>query len=141
MTESQEEYADRLREELKHAPPSWFEPIKGYKSRATKDGRAGLVSQARVEAELAAARAMSHGEFFDLTPLKKRTDAQRAESMASRIWKAVQDGEPLMVERVLREIHGEKWKAGDPITYEEVRAWAVEQLKQAAISLKQKEHR
>jgi RNase P/RNase MRP subunit p29 len=64
---------------------------------------------------------------FDAPPIIKRTPEQRLDSMVKRLTKA----DPAHVEPILREIREEYWKAGAPISVEQLRAVATHFLNRA----------
>ena len=66
----------------------------------------------------------------------KRTEMQRVESLANRLWGAVADRNPGETERILKLMQAEGWKAGSPISYEEVKRIAITQMKLAAAKAK-----
>ena len=66
----------------------------------------------------------------------KRTELQRVESLANRLWGAVADRNPGETERILKMMQVEGWKAGSPISYEEVKRIAITQMKLAAAKAK-----
>ena len=67
-----------------------------------------------------------------LSEIKKRTPAERAESLANRLWQSVKDHNPVETEMILKMIHQDAWKAGKPISYDDVKAVAVELMRKAA---------
>lgn len=71
------------------------------------------------------------GSILQNEPLKKRSDRERAESLARRFWETVRDN-PKMAPLVLQELHSEYWKAGQPVSYEDMKNAAIELLKKAA---------
>lgn len=66
------------------------------------------------------------------TPLRRRSPAERAESLAQRFWASVKDHDPAQTEVILKQLYGDAWKAGKPISYDEVKRVAVEALRLAA---------
>lgn len=74
---------------------------------------------------------------FNVNPSTvKRTDRARVESLANRLWKAVQSHNPAETELILQMLQAEGWKAGSPVSYEEVKNIAVQQMKLAAAKMK-----
>jgi hypothetical protein len=71
-------------------------------------------------------------EQGDLPALLRRSPAQRAESLANRLWQSVKDHRPAETELVLQLLHEEQWKKGMPISYEDVKQAAMELMRQAA---------
>lgn len=72
------------------------------------------------------------GTILKNDPLKKRTDRERAESLARRFWSTVKDN-PSMAPLVLKELQIEYWKAGQPISFEQMKEAAIQLLKKAAV--------
>lgn len=68
-------------------------------------------------------------------PIVKRSDRERVESLAKRFWDTIKDN-PSMAPLILKELQQEYWKAGQPVSYEDMRIAAVELLKKAAINAK-----
>lgn len=75
------------------------------------------------------------GVDWNLPDIKKRSEAQRAESLANRLWKSVVDHDEVSMRLILRLMGEESWKKGQPITYDDVKKIAVEQLKLAAAKM------
>lgn len=71
------------------------------------------------------------GSVLNNDPIKKRSDRERVESLARRFWDVVKDN-PNMAPLVLKELHAEYWKHGQPVSYEDMRLAAIELLKKAA---------
>lgn len=69
---------------------------------------------------------------WDQAPLKKRSERERVESLAARLWKSVEERKPGEMELILQEMATESWKRGDPVTYEDVKRLAITQMKMAA---------
>lgn len=65
-------------------------------------------------------------------PLRRRSPAERAESLAQRFWASVKDHDPAQTEIVLKQLYGDAWKSGMPISYDEVKQVAIEALRLAA---------
>jgi hypothetical protein len=63
----------------------------------------------------------------DLPPIVKRTPQQRIESLANRL----RDSDPAFIEPILKELASEYWKAGMPVSTEDLRAVAASLLNQA----------
>lgn len=74
---------------------------------------------------------------FDKKIEPKRTEMQRVESLANRLWGAVADRNPGETERILKMMQAEGWKSGSPISYEEVKRIAITQMKLAAAKAKE----
>jgi hypothetical protein len=68
----------------------------------------------------------------EVAPIRKRTPAERAESLANRFWQSVKDHDPAQTEMILKQLYGEAWKAGMPISYDEVKQVATNALRLAA---------
>lgn len=68
----------------------------------------------------------------DLPALRKRSLAQRAESLANRFWAAVKDHDPAQTELMLKMLYQDSWKVGQPISYDEVKQVAINLLRQQA---------
>ena len=71
--------------------------------------------------------AVAPDDAFQLDPIVKRSPQERIESMAQRLMKA----DPAQNEQILKEIGEEYWKAGAPITHEQLRAIAAHFLNRA----------
>jgi hypothetical protein len=71
-------------------------------------------------------------EGGDLPTIRKRTPAERAESLANRFWQAVKDHDPAQTEIILKQLYGEAWRAGMPISYDEVKQLAANVMRLAA---------
>lgn len=67
-----------------------------------------------------------------LPDIVKRTPQQRAESLANRLWASVKDHNPVETELILKMIHQDAWKAGKPISYDDVKKVAADLMRQAA---------
>ena len=67
------------------------------------------------------------GTFTDVPPVIKRTPEQRLESMVERLKAAP----PETLEPILREIAGEYWRRGMPITVDALRTVAAHYLNRA----------
>jgi|SRR6476619_4482911 len=71
-------------------------------------------------------------EVDKLPDPKKRSERERVESLSAKLWKAVQDHKPGEMELVLKMLQAEAWKQGRPVTYEDIKQLAIEQMKLAA---------
>ncbi len=67
---------------------------------------------------------------WNLKPLKKRTTSQRVESMALRLWGAIQK-QPWEAEMLVRTIQSEYWKEGIPRTYDQCKLAAQVLIRRA----------
>lgn len=67
------------------------------------------------------------GTFTDVPPVIKRTPQQRLDSMVNRL----KDVPPEQIEPMLRNIAGEYWRAGAPVTVDALRAVASQLLNRA----------
>lgn len=63
---------------------------------------------------------------------KKRSERERVESLSAKLWAAVQNHKPGEMEVVLKMLQAEAWKQGQPVTYEDVKQLAIQQMKLAA---------
>ena len=77
---------------------------------------------------------------LDRAPVKKRSDAERVESLARRFWDTIKDN-PSMAPLVLQELQAEYWKAGQTVAYEDIKQAAIELLKKAAIEAEKAERK
>lgn len=71
------------------------------------------------------------GSILQNAPIRKRSERERVESLARRFWETIRDN-PKMAPLVLQDIETEYWKAGQPVTYEQIKDAAIELLKKAA---------
>lgn len=128
MPESQEEYVERLKYRLAHPQPGDRTPRPGMVARADETG-AGLVdvNRARQERETT-----TETVRWDIPKIKKRTDQERAISLANRLFTAVKKRQPAEMDYVLREFQIDKWKSGEPISFEDCQTWAAGILRKAA---------
>lgn len=72
-----------------------------------------------------------NARFAEKTPIQKRTERERVESLATRFWKQIQ-ADPNMAPIILKEMHEEYWKAGRPVSYDDMKAAAIQLLRKAA---------
>jgi hypothetical protein len=77
-------------------------------------------------------------EVDKLPDPKKRSERERVESLSAKLWAAVQNHQPGEMEVVLKMLQAEAWKQGQPVTYEDVKQLAIEQMKLAAAKAQQK---
>lgn len=110
---------------------------KGYVAQADADGRIRMVhwSKSDTIADMTGWHGPGHGEFRnrsygvdpnwenELTPIVKRTAQKRLDSLVSKVVKdAIATGTiPGMDDAVWKDIMGEAWKEGNPLTAEDVR--------------------
>ena len=78
---------------------------------------------------------------FNLPRLQKRTEAQRVESMTRRLMEAVKNHQPGEMQLILQQMSAEGWKAGSPVSYEEVKRVAIEAMKTAAAKKQEEDRR
>lgn len=72
--------------------------------------------------------------------LRKRSDIARMESMSRRLWKAVQTGDYLEQQELLRRMQGSLWQQGKPIAFEDMKQVAAEVMRDALRRKGQVEH-
>lgn len=111
---------------------------KGMVSRVEENGRVSWVSYKDATARGATGTPENRiverrvkGDIPGLTPIVKRSDRERVESLSRRFWDQIQTN-PAMAPLLLQEIREEYWKSGNPITYEEIKQAAIKLLKKAA---------
>jgi len=76
-------------------------------------------------------RITQNAAFKTPSKIVKRSDRQRVESLAKRFWDQVQLN-PAMAPMILKEMQTEYWKAGQPVSFEDMKLAAIELLKKAA---------
>lgn len=81
------------------------------------------------------------GTFDDIPAIVKRTDRQRVEHMAERLWKSVAEHNWIDVENCMRLLQAEGWKVGQTITYEDIKTLVIEQMKLAASKMQEQKQR
>lgn len=123
---------EKARKLLRKGPRS----ARGYVAAADSNGNVGWIPWQKATAQgptgqnVLTSRAYG-GTILKNDPIKKRSDRERAESLARRFWETVRDN-PKMAPLVLQELHSEYWKAGQPVSYEDMKTAAIELLKKAA---------
>lgn len=134
---------EELREKLLKQAKQDNRRFKGYSPVGVEiDGaaRPGLQKLGQAASQGLSPRALvaptGTGEF-DKRPEQKRTELQRVESLANRLWGAVSDRNPGETERILKMMQAEGWKAGSPISYDEIKRIAITQMKLAAAKAKE----
>jgi len=71
------------------------------------------------------------GQFEANDPIVKRSNAQRTEAMAKRLWDAIQKN-PQQAGVLLKYVHEAAWRDGMPVSYDDLKEVAVELLRKAA---------
>lgn len=137
LTDAVEEIQDPvLREKARKLLRKGPRSARGYVAATDSNGNVGWVPWQKATAQgptgqnILVERSYG-GTILKNDPIKKRSDRERAESLARRFWETVRDN-PKMAPLVLQELHSEYWKAGQPVTYEEMKQAAIELLKKAA---------
>ena len=74
---------------------------------------------------------------FARDPIVKRTNQQRTEAMAKRLWDGIQKY-PQLAPVLLKYVHEEAWKDGMPMSYDDLKEVAVELLRKQAAKLERK---
>ena len=78
-------------------------------------------------------------DFGDIPEVVKRTETQKVEHMAARLWESVQNRNYDDIEGIMRIMQAEGWARGTPITYDDVRRIVIDQLKLAAAKIKEQQ--
>ncbi len=68
---------------------------------------------------------------FDIPDIKKRSDVQRVESMAKRLFDTIEKN-PWEADMILKGMAAEYWKAGKPISFDELKALAAPYIEKAS---------
>lgn len=76
------------------------------------------------------------GTFDPVSEIVKRSDRERVESLANRLWQAVESRNPGDMVGVLRLMQAEGWKQGQTLSFEDVKRVAIAQMKKAALEAK-----
>lgn len=120
--------------------------LRGWVSRADSNGKVGwireevatgqgpmgktVLDEREIEVEV-------DKSFMHQAPIKKRTNDERAESLARKFWATCRD-DPSLAPLVLKELQAEEWRQGRAVSYDDMRAAAVELLKKAAAAAEEK---
>lgn len=139
LADAVEEIQDpKLREQARKLLREDPRNLRGFAAFADESGRAGFTPWQKTttrgtigESEFRRDVARSL-EISKPRPVVKRSDRERVEALARRFWSTVKDN-PNVAPALLREIQAEYWKAGDTVSYEDMRLAAIELLKKAAI--------
>lgn len=115
--------------------------LRGYVSRADNTGKVGWVREeqatgygpmGQTKLRQPSKNIQVDPNFMAVDEIKKRTDRERAESLARRFWETCRDN-PGMAPLVLQSLHEEGWKQGRPVSYEDLKDAAIKMLKKAAV--------
>lgn len=141
--QSMEEYVEEVKGQLRRGKTPDIEgQVEGYAAATIE--RDGVYSAGLVKEENTALNKQKRYQVNyqdDLPDIVRRTEAQRAESMAARLWEAVEQRRPGEMAAILKMIQGDAWQKGKPVSYDEVKAVAIEQLKIAAAKAKEAQAR
>jgi hypothetical protein len=69
-------------------------------------------------------------EDWGVAPVKRRSADQRVESLTRRMWEQIQ-ADPKMAAAILKTYQEDLWRAGTPISYDDLKKIAIELLTEA----------
>jgi len=126
LEKRREQRAEQMEKFIWQLTPEQRVGVAGKVNQWTKEAGARVVPASQSVYNLDAGKQKQLREYaethaqWDVPALVKRTPEQRLESMVQRLKKA----EPVYIESILRDISGEYWKAGAPVTVDTLRTVA-----------------
>jgi hypothetical protein len=125
LEKRRDQRAEQLERFVGELTPEDRKGVLGYVNQWTKEEGTRVVPSSQSVYDLKSKqkklRNYEETHVFDVPPAVKRTPEQRLDSMVTRLKTAPE----WQVEPILKEISGEYWKAGAPISVDQLRAVAA----------------
>jgi hypothetical protein len=131
LEKRREQRAEQMEKFIHQLTPEQRKGVVGKVNQWTKEAGTRVVPASQSVYNLGAKekqlRQYMESHQFDAPPIIKRTPEQRLDSMVQRL----KDADPAYNEFILKEIAGEYWKAGAPVSVDQLRTVAAHFLNRA----------
>jgi hypothetical protein len=131
LEKRREQRAEQMEKFVHQLTPEQRKGVIGKVNQWTKEAGTRVVPASQSVYNLSAKekqlRQYMESHQFDAPPIIKRTPEQRLDSMVQRL----KDADPAYNEFILKEIAGEYWKAGAPVSVDQLRTVAAHFLNRA----------